>query len=274
MSIPEKPHISNTQLDMYARCPAQWEFRYAKEMRIPPGIALLIGTGYDRGAEANCRQKIESRVDLPARDIVDASVAAFEAETAGGYLLTNEEANVGPAKVLGEAKDKLVQLAELHAAEVAPDYQPVAVQHRQLIVFPSASHDLLTVTDLRDDQRRVTDFKTAAKSKPAGSIHFDLQLTIYAAAYTIDMGEMPSEVRQDVAVKTKTPKRQVLRSQRTVADFQALVHRVNAILSSIRAGSFPPCSPGSWNCSPKWCGYWDMCPYVNSERRCAAESED
>jgi hypothetical protein len=270
--IVEKPHISNTQLDMYCRCPAQWEFRYAKGLVIPPGIALLQGTGFHRGAEGNLRQKIESHSDLPAKEIVDMAVAAFDAELHGGYSLSEDEASIGSATVIGEARDKLAQIAEVHALEQAPDYQPVAVEHRQLIIFPSASHDLLTITDLRDDQKRVTDFKTAARKKPEASIHGDLQLTIYAAAYKIDTGEMPSEVRQDVVTKTKTPARQVLRSERTVADFQALVHRVNVILHSIQAGSFPPCSPGSWNCSPKWCGYFMQCPYVNSERLAAAET--
>jgi hypothetical protein len=272
-TLPIKPHISNTQLDMYCRCPAQWEFRYAKGLIIPPGIALLQGTGFHRGAEGNLKQKIESHKDLPVKEIVDMAVSAFDIEMSGGYKLTDGEASVGAKKVLGEARDKLAEMAEIHATDQAPDYQPVAVEHKQLIVFPSASHDLLTVTDLRDTKKRVTDFKTAAKKKPVASIHSDLQLTIYAAAYKIDIGEMPSEVRQDIVTKTKSPARQLLQSERTVADFQALVYRVNSILSAIQAGIFPPCSPGSWNCGPKWCGYFrNECLYVNSERLAAAES--
>jgi hypothetical protein len=257
---------------MYCRCPAQWEFRYVKGLVIPPGIALLQGTGIHRGAETNFRQKIESHKDLPVKEIVDAAVAGFDAETAGGYSLTEEETSIGAAKVLGEAKDKLAQMAEVHAEEQAPDYQPTAVEHRQTIVFPSASRDLVTVTDLRDDQRRVTDFKTAARKKPEASIHGDLQLTIYAAAYQLDTGAPPSEVRQDVITKTKSPQRQLLRSQRGPADFRTLVNRVNAVLAAIQTGIFPPCPPGSWQCSPKWCGYFSQCPFVNSERQAAAEA--
>jgi len=271
----EKPHISNTQIDMYCRCPAQWEFRYVKGEIVPPGIALLQGTGYHRGAETNFRQKIDSHLDLPANQIVDAAVAAFDAETAGGYTLSEDEATIGPAKVLGEARDKVAQIAAVHASEQAPDYQPVAVEHRQLIVFPNATHDLLTVTDLRDDVGRVTDFKTAGKKKPEASIHCDLQLTIYAAAFKIETGEMPSEVRQDVITKAKQPARQLLRSERTVADFQALLHRVNAILAAIQSGNFPPCSPGGWQCSSRFCGYFrSLCPYVNSEREAAARKDE
>ncbi len=268
-----KPHVSNTQLGMYCRCAAQYEFRYIKGEVVPPGIALLQGTGYHRGAEHNFSQKIESHKDLPASDIVDASVAAFDAEQSSGYVLTDAEASIGAATVLGEARDKLVQIAEVHAAEQAPDYQPLAVEHWQRIVFPNATHDLVTVTDLCDDRGRVVDFKTAARKKPTDSIRSDLQLTIYAAAYKIDTGEMPTEVRQDIITKTKEPKRQVLAAGRTVADFQALLHRVNMILGAIQTGLFSPCAPDAWVCSPKWCGYFRQCPYVNSERLAAAETK-
>ena len=266
----EKPHVSHSQMDMYWRCPEQYRRRYMEKEVIPPGIAMLQGTGVHRAAEANFTQKIESRIDLPAKEIIEIGAAAFDAEQAGGYALTEDEMSIGAAKVLGDAKDKLVQMVAVHAMEQAPDYQPVAVEHKTRIVFPNATHDLLAITDLRDDRRRVTDFKTAARKKSEGEVHSSIQLTIYAAAYRIDTGEPCEEVRFDVLTKTKVPQRQVLRSSRTVADFQALINRVNVTLGAINAGSFPPASPGSWCCSPRWCGYWATCPYVNHERRDAA----
>jgi hypothetical protein len=269
----EKPHISHSQLDMYWRCPEQYRRRYMEKEVIPPGIAMLQGTGIHRAAEANFKQKIESREDLPATDIIELAAVAFDTEKSGGYMLTDEEASAGAAKILGAAKDQLIQLASVHAAEQAPDYQPVVVEHVTRIVFPNATHDLVAVTDLRDDKGRVTDLKTAARKKPQSDADSSMQLTIYAAAYRLELGEMPAEVRLDSLIKTKTPGRQVLRSTRTTADFQAMINRVNVTLDAINKGSFPPASPGSWNCSPRWCGFWATCPYVNSERRAAAESE-
>jgi hypothetical protein len=267
-----KPHISHTQLDMFWRCGEQYRRRYVEGERLPPGIAIMLGGGVHKGAEHNFRQKIESRRDLPANEIVDAAVAGFEADFAGGFSLTDDEADRGIKAVLGEAKDKLVQLALCHAVEQAPDYQPVAVEHATRIVFPAATHDLLAITDLRDDVRRVTDFKTAARKMPEDAVHTSVQLTIYAAAFQVDTGSPPQEVRLDVVTKTKTPQRQLLRSERTRADMQALLNRVNVTLATINAGNFPPASPGSWVCSPKWCGYWATCPFVNSERQAAASN--
>ena len=266
-----KPHISATQLEMFWRCAEQYRRRYIEGERIPPAVAMLVGTALHKGAEHNFSQKIESHRDLPAAQIVEAAVAGFDAAQEGGYALTEEEAGRGAKIVLGLAKDQAAALAQCHAAEQAPDYQPVAVEHSTRIVFPQASHDLLGITDLRDNQGRVTDLKTAARKMPVAAADESTQLTIYAAAYQVDTGEAPKEVRLDVVTKTKKPARQLLRSSRTRADFQALVNRVNVTLATIAAGNFPPASPGSWQCSPKWCGYWATCKFVNSERQAAAE---
>lgn len=265
-TVKEKPHVSNSQLSMYWRCPEQYRRRYMEKEILPPGIALLTGGAIHSGAEVNFRQKIESHQDLAEADIVGASVAAFETATTGGYALSDEELLRGATVVLGEAKDQTAKLAEVHAQQQAPDYQPVAVEQSTRILLPNASRDLLAITDLRDDQRRVVDIKTAGRKKPQSEVDGSIQLTIYAAAYQIDCGEPPSEVRLDTLIKTKKPGRQVLSSIRDRTDFQVLINRINATLAAIEAGNFPPCSPDAWQCSSRWCGYARTCPYINSER--------
>lgn len=269
--IPEKPHISNTQEEMYFNCGEAYRRRYIEGEKIPPGIALLVGSGTHRGAETNFRQKIESHVDLPTREIIEAAVAGFEAECMGGYQLSEEEESQGQANVIGAAKDMVAGLAECHAQQQAPDYQPVAVEKKIRIPFPGASHDLLGYVDLIDDAERVTDFKTAARKKPQTAADDSVQLTIYAAAYQIETGHPPAEVRLDTLTKTKRPGRQVLVSHRGPADFQVLINRTNVMLAGVAAGIFPPAPIGHWLCSPRWCGYYRSCPYVNHERRSAAE---
>ena len=268
--ISTRPYISATQVEMYWRCPESWRRRYAEQEVIPPGIVLLVGSGVHRGAEVNFSQKIESRVDLPADDIVDAAVAGFEAGQAGGLAFTKEEVSCGCEIVIGAAKDQTAQLAGLHAKEQAPDYQPVAAEQRIEIPFPSATHDLLGFVDLIDDQDRVTDIKTIGKKPPAGIADESTQLTIYAAAFQRLYGRPASEVRLDFlrkATKTMQPQRYVASSTRGPADFQALIYRINETLKAINAGIYPPASPGAWCCSPKWCGYWQTCRFINSERK-------
>lgn len=266
--ITKKPHISESQLSMHAKCPEQWRRRYLEHDRIPPGMAMLVGSGVHKGAETNFRQKIDSHSDLPASDIVDASVAGFKAKLAGeGCSLSPDDVSRGQKVVVAEANDLTAKLAKVHAEKQAPDYQPTEVEHTTRIVFPDASHDLLAITDLRDDQGRIVDIKTAGKKKSQADADRSTQLTTYAAAYQVDHGRPCRELLLDTLVKTKTPGRQVLTTHRTEADFRVLLARINALLASIKTGAFTAAAPGAWWCSTKWCGYSRTCKFFNSERK-------
>jgi hypothetical protein len=269
----KRPHFSFSSLDMHESCAECWRRRYICGEKIPPGIALLIGTGTDRGMQHNFSQKIESHVDLPAPDIVGAAVAGFEEAVArDGVELDADEKTIGQDKVLGQAKDLVASLANVHATDQAPDYQPVALQHPASIEFPSASHDLVGWIDMIDDRDIVTDFKTGAKRKNQKDVDNSLQLTIYAAAYRREFGSMPVAVQLDTLVKTKKPGRQLLTSTRSMADLEMMINRINVMLQSIQSGIFTPAPVGAWKCSPKFCGYWPTCKYVNTERKAAVDA--
>lgn len=269
-----KPHLSASQLESYCRCPEAYRRRYLDGDIIPPGIAMLKGTGFHAGAKANFSQKIETHRDLPAEDIVAAAVADFETQTKGSVSFTDDEIGRGVQNVIGEATDDLSAMARAHAEQQAPDYQPRMVEQSIRIELPNAPRDLLAIIDLADDYNRIVDFKTAGKSKSQSDADTSVQLTVYAAAFEHETGESPSEVRLDTIVRTtKATKRQVLSSSRDGNDFSALARRMNVVTSAIAAGSFPPATPGAWWCGPKWCGYFHTCPYVNSERKALAESE-
>jgi hypothetical protein len=270
---PTKPYVSATQLEMLAKCPEQYRRRYIERDVIPPGFAIVVGSALHTGAETNFKQKLETRRDLPKSQIVEAAVAGFEAQLAGGIALTDEEASRGLKIVTGEAKDNLVEIAEVHADWQAPEYQPVMVEQTVRIELPG-KHDLLGVIDLVDERKIVTDFKTAKKKKSQDDADSSIQLSVYHAAYQALTGEEPAEVRLDTIVKQKTKtERQVVSSERTPDDMQALANRINVASQVIQLGVFAPATPGAWWCGPKWCGYWSTCPFVNSERKALAERE-
>lgn len=263
----DKPHSSASQLLMYAKCPEQYRRRYIEKEVIPPGMALLTGTGVHCGAEENFSQKIESHEDLPADDIVAAAVAGFESRAeGGGYSLTADEASRGAGVVVGAAKDMTATLAKLHAETQAPDYQPKAVEHTTRIVFPDSPRDMLAITDLRDDSGCVIDVKTAARKPSQSDVDKSTQLTIYAAAYHVDEGEPPANVCIDALTKTKTPARHRINSTRTVRDYHTMIARFTETHRAIDAGYFPPGTPDGWWCCGKWCGYARTCKYYNPER--------
>lgn len=269
-----KPHISPSQLESYCRCPEAYRRRYLDGQVIPPGIAQMKGTGFHRGAELNMRQKLESHRDLPTSDIVDCAIASFAENVKVGCELTADERSRGKDIVVGEAVDALRTMATVHAEKQAPEYQPVLIEEKVRIELPNAPRDLLGIIDLADDKQRVVDFKTGGKKKTQNDADDSVQLTVYAAAYHARTGRPPSELRLDTVVQTKTKTfSQVVSTTRGEPDFSALANRINAVTKSIEAGSFPPATPQSWWCSDRYCGYHSTCPYVNSERKSAAQDD-
>lgn len=267
----EKPHLSASQLETFCKCPEQWRRRYIDGEIQPPGVAAIKGKTLHAAAEGNFRQKIISREDLSVEHFRELAAESFDAQIAGDYQLTAEEEGRGKRIVLGEAKDAAVAMTEFHAREQAPDYMPKLVEERFRIALPGP-HDLVGVIDLADELGRVTDFKTAGKKKSQADADGSVQLTAYHVGHIAITGRPPAELRLDTVVQTKKGiSRDVIATTRGRGDLNALAHRLNVISASITAGIFPPAPPGSWQCSPKWCGYFGTCKFVNSERTAAAE---
>jgi CRISPR/Cas system-associated exonuclease Cas4 (RecB family) len=271
------PHVSASQLDMLSRCGEQYRRVYLEGERLPPGIALVKGTGLHGGAETNFRQKIDSHADMKLRDIVDASVAAYDEAIAGGVSFTPGEANRGAGLVLAEGRDDVAELATVHAKHQAPQYQPLAVEQEVRLELPGKPLlgyvDLIAEANYVDGKPpaekvvAVVDLKTSGKRKSQREADTSTQLTVYAAAAPT-LGIHADEMRLDVLVQTAGgTHRQVLSTQRDSRDYAALAARLNAYHAILASGTFVPASPLSWWCSPRWCGFFRTCPYVIGQEK-------
>ena len=274
-SGPRKPHVSPSQMDMYFRCGEQYRRRYVLGEIVPPGVALVKGGAVHRAAELNFAQKIKSREDLPLAQLTDAvsdhvgSVIAKE-----GLMLAPDEAARGLSAIRGELLDRAVVLAGLFHREVAPRVQPILVERFVRIELSQRSHDLLGRLDVADETDTIRDLKTSARRKTQDDVDRSDQLTFYHAAFKQETGRRARGVALDVLLDQKTPAVQTLTTERTDLDRQVFLNRLNAMLAGIKAGSFQPAALGSWCCSPRFCGWFFTCPYVNSERKAAAEAQE
>jgi hypothetical protein len=275
-----KPHISPSQLSTYENCGEAYRRRYIEKEVIPPGVAALRGGAVHKGAEMNFKHKLEAKTDLPAKDIVDRAVAEFDGRMkAEGLFLAPEEQARGMDVVVGEEKDATARLAGLFAREVAPVYQPTSVEDKVRIELPSSPRDILGILDLTativaapEKGVGIIDYKTGRKTKLQRDFDVSPQLSLYDLTFRSKHGKAPDfiQVEQLIALKSGD-KRVVNPTTRSTPDFKAAVARVNAMVSGLEKGVFMPAAAGSWNCAPKWCGYFQTCPYVNAERRAAAE---
>lgn len=258
--------FSPSQMGMFFGCAAAYYQRYIMGLKVPPRIALLLGSGVDKGAETNFRQKIETHEDLPLGDVQDATATAFDERLdADGVYLMKEEKPMTDS-LLSEAKDKAVQMVGVFHRQAAPAIQPISVQ-TEVSFFREELEDVVFrgFPDIIDENENVLDVKTSKNKWSEGKAENEFQPTFYLPGARAS-GMKASKFTYHIVTKAKTPVYQVVDTERDESDLLALEERARTMVACIKAGLFPPVEPDHWRCSsPKWCGYYVNCKY-KSER--------
>jgi len=242
--------IHQSTLSMALRCGEQFRRRYLQEEIIPPSIAAARGTGLHKANEVNLRQKVRTKVDLPASDLRDAARDSYTRSLRNGVFLPKAD-HGAKASLVNEGLNQCLALTDLYRREVAPEIVPIEVE-REFIIDIGLVH------------KRVDDLKTSTRSWADGKINSEIQPVFYSMAHEHEFKTRP-EFRYHILIALKKePKRQVQARVCTDADYRALIARLEMFLKMLKAGVFLPAEIGSWVCSPKWCGYWTTCRYVGN----------
>src|SRR5689334_19813740 len=69
----EKPHLSVSQLGLLGRCPKAWESRYVLGLKVPPGVAAVIGKGTHKAVELDLGAKMNWGELMTASEVKDAA---------------------------------------------------------------------------------------------------------------------------------------------------------------------------------------------------------
>ena len=147
--------------------------------------------------------------------------------------------------------------------EVAPLIQPAAVEEAWVIGIEGCDYGLAGRIDLKEVNGTIRDTKTSAKSPTVGQADKMDQLTMYAlGAWTLTGKVSIPPLAVDWLVKTKTPKAITQTTTRDIEDFRTLLTRIETISLALEKGVFPPADRDSWQCSPRWCGYYSSCRYI------------
>lgn len=256
-------HFSATSLGTLFTCAYRFYLRYIHEPPIkkPPGISAYVGRSVDESVNQNMISKKDSNVLLPQEQIIDIVRDALnhEWETEKPFL-NNEEKKEGEKKVKGQCVDTSIGLAKLHYNKLAPVIKPKQIQRKWEIEISGFSYGLMGYIDVMEENS-IRDTKTT-KIKKTGAANKSLQLTIYALAGKI-LDKKDYDLFFDYLVANKTPITDVQPTKRTQKDFEVFFRRLEIAAKFIETGIFPPASQeNNWFCSPAYCGYHDICPYV------------
>lgn len=263
-------HISSSQLSMMSRCGEQYRRRYILKEKVPPGIALIIGSATHVSIEDNMKHKVETGELLPTEAVQESARDAVNRRWDDeGVFLDESEKKEDQDKLRGNAVDSAVSLSTLHHTELAPLIRPAHVEREWWIDIKGYDCKLTGKIDLQEDltmNGRIRDTKTAAKSPVAGSADKNQQLTIYCLASKVLDGSI-APLAVDTLVKTKTPKVVTEYTERTEADFMPVLGRIETMLLALEKGVFLPTNPDNWWCSEKFCGFATSCRYFRRTRR-------
>ncbi|MEA3225365.1 MAG: PD-(D/E)XK nuclease family protein [Planctomycetota bacterium] len=267
MSEEKRPHLSPSQLDMISKCGQQYYFRYIKGLIRPPGVALLVGGATHTSVETDLTEKMESGnllEDDAVKDIAADALKIRWADEPPG--LDADEKARGPEKVKGIAIDLTVALSLCHHKELAPEIEPVALERGLRYTYAGMDYDMLGFLDIQE-KNRIRDTKTRGQSPQQVVADRSTALTFYCMAAEAEDKARVEELTIDALVKTKKPKVVVLKTTRDESDYDQFLARWARAEQIIKAGVFAPCATDNWACTPKWCGYYDICPFGKAKRR-------
>ncbi|MGQ0644407.1 MAG: RecB family exonuclease [Elusimicrobiota bacterium] len=254
-------NASYSKVSTFYFCPKKYEYRYVREMPAPAKPELAFGVALHAALEANFRQKIETRRDLPLAEVM----AVFRRELEEGLLKVPDDQLRGPAefhylRAMGE------HFVELFMRDRAPGLQPAprGVECFFRIPLPGG-HQITGKFDLMDAQGVMHDFKTSSKPYDARSAD-KTQLVIYAWACEKLFGRPPTGLCFDVFVKGDGADGRVALQEPILFPVPApwemaqvaqnLSRRIEKIMDVQRLDAFP------WAFEPlrcRWCEYLEPC---------------
>lgn len=258
---PKKPSLSATALRTIMRCPQQYYYRWVENIKVPPGIAQIIGIGVHKVANLNLSNKKDKGELLSEDSVKDAAADNINGLWQQGIKLDDEEKKEGPKKIKGQAVDLAVSLSTLHHQELAPKIEPVHLERFFRLELQGYPMDLTGRMDV-EEKDSIRDLKTAGKSPSEADVLADDQLTLYALGKKVMEGNIPGKLYLDSLVKTKVPKLVTLETTREQKHLDRILRHVERAIVVIEKGAFMANSNG-WHCSKRFCGYHDICPFFS-----------
>jgi hypothetical protein len=265
--IERKPQLHVSGLEMLSKCGEQFRRVYIERERIPPGVALIVGTATHKSVARNLESKIKTDALLSIEEVKNTARDSLCQEWESGIKLDEEEMKAGIKQVKADAIDKAVRLSALHATKAAPALYPTHVERSWKIELPGYPLDLVGTLDIQEGGASVRDTKTSGKTPAKTIADESLQLTAYALATKVIDGKAVESVKLDYLVDNATPEYKPFASTRDDDDFRNLLLRIERATVAIEKGVFIPARETDWWCSKKWCGFHSSCPFAKQPKQ-------
>jgi len=146
----DRDHLSKSQIGSLDRCEYAFLRRYGFGEVEMPSWALHAGSAIDRGATFDYQQKIDSRKNLPAEEVVEVTVAEFHERN------QKEETRWDEGIDEDLATDHIAETMRVFHGAVLAQVQPVAVQRKVVVSFEGQDWDFIGYVDVVAEHGLVT----------------------------------------------------------------------------------------------------------------------
>jgi len=263
---PGVPRRSSSAMLMFLECGERYRRRYVENEKFDRvSMQAAVGIGTHEGASADNRYKIVEGKPLPAPEVVELAVTAYEDEGIERELL-GEGGGCATIHERAQGKDETAGAAEAWSGAVSPRVEPALVE--EPVVARIEGTELSGVIDTVTRDGKVRDLKTGRRKWNQQRVDTSIQLTTYGVLYRARFDAWPTGFVVDNLTLSKRTGwgEQHLVTSRTERDYDSLASVVKTMNGAIKSGTFLPAVPGHWRCSAKWCEYYTDCPYVAGVR--------
>jgi len=257
----EKKILRQSDLGLFEMCAWAYYTKNILKIAEPKSWAATKGTACHKAREKNFTAKIQTHQDLPLVDCQDAARDCVNLESQTGEFLKDPDLDMSVKDAAGVVIDRAIGLVTMDHKDLYPSIQPDRVEQLIVAELPEYDFDLQGKLDLTVPGK-VVDLKTSGRKWSEDKPYESNQPATYGILYRADQGVWPTGFRYDILVDTKTPQTQVFEIQVSPERYQGVIDRYSTLVKMIEVGLFPPCTPSSWKCGPKFCGYYPTCKYA------------
>lgn len=260
-----RDRISFSEMNKYCQCGMQHHLHYNEGIKLPPTPPLIGGNKYHKTLELNHRQKIDTDVDLPLKELTDFYESLVRKEFEGEILLLKKnEKEAGKVNCRDNIISRGIEALGLYHREFAPNIHPLAVEQDFKVDVGKDLPYLYGFIDLIDIYMKVVDHKMSSKSPSEDAAEESIQLIVYALGFYSLYGYLPDEMELQYAIvsdKAKSSKPKICKAVPTEEKIRRFMNRLRHIVEGIVKGVIIPPDQSSWLCGA--CGYKELgyCPF-------------
>ena len=249
--MPRPDYISVSQVNTFQRCGLQYYFSYIEGIKTLPNDAMLRGTAIDTSANEHFNEKSLNEIGITENNFIDMAVATHDEKSDDTDFLENTK---------DESRDKTANASKtyhnVHGQIIKPKLNENGDMPTQIKILEDIGDNvtLMGFVDLVTDDDTIVDTKVRKADKGI-DVEANLQLQTYATVINADKVGIAS------VTTAKDPKATYYGGVSNKTTKERAIQRIKSVSAAIDSNIFLPAPEGSWVCSEKYCGYWNMCDF-------------